>query len=52
MSRMPKPTPPKPCPICQVAMQMTAEAGATVHRCERCGTVISVAKPAGAAAAR
>ena len=34
---------PRPCPICQVAMQSTETEEAVVHRCERCGAVIRVA---------
>jgi uncharacterized Zn finger protein len=39
-----KPEPPKPCPICFVAMQATNEERHIVHRCEQCGTVIMIAR--------
>jgi tRNA(Ile2) C34 agmatinyltransferase TiaS len=38
-----KPTPPKQCPVCHVAMQATVLRGGTHHRCEQCGLTISVA---------
>jgi uncharacterized Zn finger protein len=41
----PKPEPPKPCPVCSVAMQTTDEERHIVHRCQRCGTVIMIARP-------
>ncbi len=31
-------------------MQASKEGGAVIHRCERCGTVITVANPPSAAA--
>ena len=34
--------PPRPCPVCQVAMQTTE----TAHQYARCGVVITVGKPA------
>jgi predicted RNA-binding Zn-ribbon protein involved in translation (DUF1610 family) len=37
--------PPKPCPVCQVAMQVDKTAFAVVHQCARCGVVITVANP-------
>jgi hypothetical protein len=36
--------PPKPCPVCQVAMQTTETAHIIVHQCARCGVVITAAK--------
>jgi len=39
-----KPEPPKPCPVCLVAMQATEDARGVTHRCERCGTVITVGR--------
>ena len=50
MSRLSKLDPPRPCPICRVAMQATATGHSVTHRCERCGTVIAVAKPQSAGA--
>jgi len=42
MSQNAKPSPPKPCPICHVAMQATAKGAETVHRCERCSLTLTV----------
>jgi Zn-finger nucleic acid-binding protein len=39
------PEPPRPCPICQVAMQTSETAHSIVHQCARCGVVITVGKP-------
>jgi hypothetical protein len=47
----PKPEPPEPpkaCPVCLVAMQAIKEEGYIIHRCERYGTVIMVARTTGA----
>jgi len=41
MSQAAKTTPPKPCPVCQVAMQATVSDTDTVHRCQRCGLIVS-----------
>ncbi len=35
-----KPTPPRPCPICLVAMQTTEERGRLVNECHNCGMTI------------
>ena len=32
----------KVCPVCQVTMHVTVNESDTVHRCERCGLIISV----------
>jgi hypothetical protein len=45
MSSHAKPTPPKACPVCQVAMQATRVGGDTVHRCERCSLTVTVKAP-------
>jgi hypothetical protein len=45
MSSHAKPTPPKACPICQVAMQASRVGADTVHRCERCNLVVTVKPP-------
>lgn len=37
-----KPSPPKACPICQVAMQATRKGAETEHRCERCSLTLTV----------
>jgi len=42
MSQAFKPAPPKPCPVCQVAMQATVTATDTVHRCQRCGLSVTI----------
>ncbi len=50
MSRVPKPKPPKPCPVCQVAMQSRVGAHGTVHACQQCGLTVTIkTPPAGAA---
>jgi hypothetical protein len=38
--------PPKPCPICSVAMQATKTDERIVQRCERCGMTITIVLPA------
>jgi hypothetical protein len=40
----PKPDPPKSCSVCFVAMQATTEEHHILHRCERCGTIIKIAR--------
>lgn len=37
-----RPPPPKPCPVCQVAMQATVNEADTVHRCQRCGLSVTI----------
>src|SRR6185312_11850870 len=46
MSRTRRPAPPKPCPVCRIAMQETRREAAIVHRCERCSLTITVKQPA------
>jgi hypothetical protein len=41
MSQALKPAAPKPCPVCQVAMQATVTDADIVHRCQRCGLTIA-----------
>lgn len=36
--------PPKPCPICQVAMQADEADSGVVHQCAKCGVVISITR--------
>ena len=36
--------PPRPCPVCQVAMQADETEGNTVHQCLHCGVVIQIAR--------
>jgi hypothetical protein len=38
--------PPKSCLICSVAMQATKTDERIVHRCERCGMIITIVLPA------
>jgi hypothetical protein len=45
MNREPRPTPPKACPVCQVAMQATRKDAEIVHRCERCALTITIKAP-------
>ena len=40
----PKPEPPKCCPICRVAMQVTQTREGVVYRCAQCGTHVKVGK--------
>ena len=47
MSKSLKPEPPRPCLICKIAMVATSEEDSVVHRCDRCGTVITVVKRSG-----
>ena len=37
------PTPPKVCPVCQIAMQATETDEGVTHYCQNCGLVIEVA---------
>jgi hypothetical protein len=37
-----RPTPPKPCPICKIAMQLKSVPNGTIHICQRCGLEIAV----------
>jgi ribosomal protein L37AE/L43A len=34
--------PPKSCPICSVAMQATKRDERIIHKCERCGMIITI----------
>lgn len=36
------PEPPRPCPVCQVAMQTSETAHQVVHQCAHCGVVIKL----------
>jgi ribosomal protein S27AE len=46
MEQQPKPfVPPKACPICSVAMQATETKERIVHRCGRCGMIITIQLP-------
>lgn len=49
MNQHPKPSPPKACPVCQVAMQATHMGAETEHRCERCNLTLTVKTPRSAA---
>ena len=42
MTNLPKKDPPKPCPLCRVAMQSVVTTNGTVHECLRCGTTVTV----------
>jgi uncharacterized Zn finger protein len=37
--------PPKACPICSVAMQVTETEERIVYRCENCGMIITIVLP-------
>lgn len=41
----PRPTPPRACPVCGVAMQTTETETRIVHKCENCGMTIAVVLP-------
>jgi ribosomal protein L37AE/L43A len=43
MNSAQKPTPPRQCPVCRIAMQATVVETGIHHRCEQCGLTISVA---------
>ncbi len=49
-----RPPPPKPCPVCHVAMQATVNEADIVHRCQRCGLTVTfkATEPATARRAR
>jgi hypothetical protein len=43
MSQLPKPDPLRSCPLCKVAMQTIKSETSLTHRCENCGTVVTIA---------